>query len=266
MRHSRGALTMRHAKDRADNEYYTTRENIEGLFNKRQDIVEYLRDKIIYLPCDCEQSEIYKFLVEHKDEYGIKEILRTSDDYYGHMDLYKQCDLVITNPPFTGLTRWTQFLFENNINFIIYVHNNFFWRPTKYLRHKFISHDIKVLLKDDSIIRPFIHEGKPTMINAAIISNLNFEQIPEKLQYKLTQFNNNKTIDELRAEGHVEDMNGLPLINHSKYFPRNYYKDIYVPTTTAFAYNKIFDIEDDIISSKTNAPRIRVRLNKTIIK
>ena len=253
-------FSMLHAKDRANNEYYTTRENIEGLFELRPDIAEWLKGKIIYCPCDTEQSEIYKYLCEHQSEWGIKEIIHTSDDYYGHMDLYEKCDIVFTNPPFTGIKRWTQFLFENNIHFIIYTHNNYFWSTTKFIRQKFIEHKINVLIKDKSIIRHFIHEEHPTMVNTAIITDIDLQPMPERTKWKYDIISKAKTIDELKLEGHIDDYNGTPMIHHMRYFPTNYYQDIYVPTTTAFGYNHMFIIYDDIVYSKTNTPRIRVRL------
>jgi len=59
--------------------------------------------------------------MDNKEKFNIKEILHTSDDYYGHADLYQKCDLVLTNPPFTDLTKWIKWLNSNNLKFIIWI-------------------------------------------------------------------------------------------------------------------------------------------------
>lgn len=85
-------------------EYYTQRNEIEEIFEK---IIgyEFLKDKIIYCPCDSEESEFVKYLNEKKDEIKYKEFIYTADDFNTHVDLIEYADLVITNPPFSKVRR-----------------------------------------------------------------------------------------------------------------------------------------------------------------
>ena len=66
-----------------------------------------MRDKIIYCNCDTPESNFVKFLNDIKDEWGIKDVWHTSlqegisyDSDYARK-LLRDCDIVITNPPFS---------------------------------------------------------------------------------------------------------------------------------------------------------------------
>lgn len=83
------------------NEYYTTKEEVEFIFNDVI-ITDYLKDKVIYCPCDGDNSEFVKYLKSHKDDIKYKQFIYTSDDYHTHEDIFKNVDIVITNPPFEG--------------------------------------------------------------------------------------------------------------------------------------------------------------------
>lgn len=87
-----------------NDEYYTLRETVEYVFEK---VIGYdfLKNKIIYCPCDGEESEFVKYLKEKKYEINYKDFWYTSDDYNTHIDLIQQADLVITNPPFSKIRK-----------------------------------------------------------------------------------------------------------------------------------------------------------------
>lgn len=117
-------------KELIDDEFYTRMEDIEAqlpLFK------EHFKDKIIYLNCDDSRwSNFYKFFYEHFIEYGIKKVIATcfcpdrgyktelelvdsgdlrevckllngNGDFRSEecLDILKECDLVVTNPPFS---------------------------------------------------------------------------------------------------------------------------------------------------------------------
>lgn len=138
------------AQKAKNNEFYTEYKTMEYLFESeahKDKFRNYVKNKIIYLPCDAEWSNIYKYFVNNKESLQIKEILRTSDDYYSHLDLYEKCDLVFTNPPFTGLYKWVNWLLEMNKDFIL-------WGPwgslawARYTRLKLYNEGIlKILTK-----------------------------------------------------------------------------------------------------------------------
>lgn len=81
-------------------EYYTKFEDVKTVFEKYIDTT-VLKDKVLWLPCDTEQSEFYKWLITHKDEYKYKELIMTSDDMFTHDDILKKTDIVIDNVPFS---------------------------------------------------------------------------------------------------------------------------------------------------------------------
>ena len=111
---------LNRAKENKNNEFYTTFEHMQYLFQNEQ-LKVVLKDKVVYLPCDTDESKIYLYLKQHQLEYGIKEILHTSDDYYAHLDLYNKADIVFTNPPFTGLRRYVKFLQDQlNKDFVLF--------------------------------------------------------------------------------------------------------------------------------------------------
>lgn len=108
------------AKSVKNNEFYTTLEHMEDLFETPNNLTEVLKDKIIYCPCDTEKSQIVKYLKSHQNELKIKEIIYTSDDYYSHEELYDKADIVFTNPPFTGLRAYIKWLESKNKHFILF--------------------------------------------------------------------------------------------------------------------------------------------------
>lgn len=127
---------LKGAKDRQDNEWYTLYSSVEYVFNNVEGLKEYVKDKILYLPCDTEESNIYKYLINNKEELQIKEILRTSDDYYKHHDLYRKADIVITNPPFSLMNKdILPFLEKYNKKFCL------FWTVLSYCYRELMNFD-----------------------------------------------------------------------------------------------------------------------------
>ena len=87
-------------RKKTDDEFYTRRKDIEDFFADVN-----LKGLKIYCPCDSENSEFVKYFKEKG--YNVK---YTSDEMWGHEDLYRWCDIVITNPPFRGVTTWVKWL------------------------------------------------------------------------------------------------------------------------------------------------------------
>lgn len=88
------------SKYNAKDEYYTQYENVRQVFEEYID-TSVLKGKVIWLPCDTEESWFYKWLVQHKDEYGYEELIMTSDDMFTHDDILMRADFVIDNVPFS---------------------------------------------------------------------------------------------------------------------------------------------------------------------
>ena len=85
-------------------EYYTRYEQVEDIFNRYIPDGTF-KDKIIYSPCDTEESAFVKYITSHKEELQYKEYIYTSDDYNTHLDLFNYADIIITNPPFSKLIK-----------------------------------------------------------------------------------------------------------------------------------------------------------------
>ena len=90
-----------------NDEFYTTKEHVEIIFNKYLHNYDFT-NKIVYCPCDGEQSEFVIYLKAHKSDLKYKELIYTSDDFNTHEDIFEKSDVIITNPPFSKLIR--QFL------------------------------------------------------------------------------------------------------------------------------------------------------------
>ena len=114
------------AKTAKNDEFYTQYCDVE---NECQHYIKHFKDQWIYLPCDSEQSNFYKYFVDHFKEYGLKRLTAThinldgTSSYRLDFDgsetlktplegngdfrseectkIKDECDIVITNPPFS---------------------------------------------------------------------------------------------------------------------------------------------------------------------
>ena len=226
------------AKDRQDNEWYTLYSSVEYVFNNVDGLKEYVKDKILYLPCDTEESNIYKYLINNKEELQIKEILRTSDDYYKHHDLYRKADIVITNPPFTKICKWILFLYEMNKEFII-------WAPFTVFEYKSLSEyvikdQLKCILHNDKELNYF--ERPDGSIKKAgktvIISNI---KSIKKFSFGL-KIDKKNTMEYLKQNNKIIYYKDIPILKRIDDFPCDYNGPIYISHITLIKYNNDFDI------------------------
>jgi len=128
-------------RDKAD-EFYTLYKDIE---DEMVHYKEYLKDKVVYLPCDEPSSNFYKYFVDSFKDLGLKEVIATS--YTGYMyrfdgierassiedgdflsdectRIMKQSDIIITNPPFSKFRSFVKWLIDAKKDFIILGNNN----------------------------------------------------------------------------------------------------------------------------------------------
>lgn len=216
--------SMLAAKNAKNNEFYTTFEHMENLFQHKQ-LASKLKNKILYLPCDTEESKIYIFLKRHQAEFGIKEIMHTSDDYFSHLDLYNKCDIVFTNPPFTGIHKYINFLEELKKDFVLWLS----W-PSVYFYGKFwdrflIEKQWKILTS-----RSFekIKYDTPTDkwgIQSFVFTNIDgIESVSRNIFRDIKA--KNKSLDVLlktRPEKIYFQDDGTLYIQNILYFPNDYY-------------------------------------------
>lgn len=138
---------LNRAKIKRDDEYYTTREQLDFIFSISGFIPkDTFKDKIVYLPFDTDDSEITKYFIEKRNELKYKKLINTSDNYQKHHDLFLEADIVFSNIPFS-LTQDILDYFEAwKIQFIVFVAKNIQCRQTiiPYLydgRFKILIHD-----------------------------------------------------------------------------------------------------------------------------
>lgn len=225
------------AKDRQDNEFYTLYSSVEYVFNNVDGLKEYVKDKILYLPCDTEDSNIYKYLINNKEELQIKEILRTSDDYYKHHDLYRKADIVITNPPFTKISKWILFLYEMNKEFIIWAPFTVFLFAS--LSKYIINDELKVICYGTEISNFLRPDGKiKRATDTYILSNISYlNNVSKKLV-----LNSRNTLEYLKQNDKIVYYKDIPILKRITDFPCDYNGPIYISFAALLKYKTEFEI------------------------
>lgn len=102
-----------------DDEFYTRYEDVVRELHKYD-----LRGRKIICPCDTRESNIYKYLKHCY--YDVK----CDSKEWRKVD-YSKFDLVITNPPFSQVREFLQFLIDIKIDFIIIVSDVLRWSIRK---------------------------------------------------------------------------------------------------------------------------------------
>ena len=229
------------AKKNAYDEYYTTKEHVEYLFDKYIP-KECLKDKIVYSFCDSEESEFVKYIKSHKDELQYKEYIYTSDDYNTHYDLFEKCDIIITNPPFSKLVKEIiPILNRCKKQFFIFgsipsVHNYYRLFEDKNIKYIIIPRTNPDRTIGEQYNCPDItkQKGIPTLYITNIKEVQNHRKSPKfngKNKYVMCQINDTETVR------NYDVINNVPI---------DYYEPVLVPLTILFEHNrKYFDILDN---------------------
>ena len=154
---------LQSAKRVKNDEFYTRYEDIESEVMKYR---KQFRNKVIYLPCDDpaeKKSEFWSFFVNNFDAFGLKKLIATHYDENGKaykiwidgdtsndgyiddgdamqedltgngdfrspecMDIMRECDIVVTNPPFSLFREFVDALMSTNKKFLIIGNQNAF--------------------------------------------------------------------------------------------------------------------------------------------
>ena len=142
------------AKREKNDEFYTQLTDIEKELCHYK---EQFKDKIVYCNCDdARQSNFFKFFSLNFEHYGLKKLITTSFNANGKgsiliyegdkngnrmvddeeiqvqelngngdfrseecVELLKQADIVVTNPPFSLAREYFKALFDNNVKFLV---------------------------------------------------------------------------------------------------------------------------------------------------
>ena len=151
------------AKQAKNDEFYTRYEDIEAEVMKYR---KQFRDKVVYLPCDDpaeKKSEFWSFFVNNFDAFGLKKLIAThydeegkaykiwidsdtssdgfiddgdalQEDLFGNGDfrspecieILKECDIVVTNPPFSLFREFVSLIMTHQKKFLIIGNQNAF--------------------------------------------------------------------------------------------------------------------------------------------
>ena len=238
-----------------NDEFYTQYVDIE---NECKHYINQFKDQWIYLPCDSEESNFWKYFIDHFKEYGIKRLTATHInldgtpsyrlDYDGSETLKTplkgngdfrseectkikdECDMVITNPPFSlfrEFIQWLQlkkFLILGNPNAITY--KDFF----PYLKNR----EVFVHSANDAIsfTMSFISDGEIKQVASIWFTSLNsnsFRELKLDKKYDADKYNHLLNYDAINVDK-VKDI------------PYDYDGVIAAPLTVIFYNPQQFDI------------------------
>ena len=152
-----GALLTSTNGKKSDDEFYTRMEDIEEILKPFN-----LKDKEIYLCCDSEESNFVKYCKSKNLNY-----VNTSNDYKENESIFKNCDIIITNPPFSKWAEFFRYVLKFDKKFILFC-------PMLSLCNKeFIelnsNEKARIIYKVKDFIRP---DGTKKSAAACVITNI----------------------------------------------------------------------------------------------
>jgi hypothetical protein len=220
------------AKQAKNNEFYTQLPDIEKELVNYKD---HFKDKVIYCNCDSEESNFVKYFKANRDTLKYKRLIYTGigngGKFEDNIDLLKECDIVVTNPPFSNFREFISLMMEYDKKFLVigsmnaitykeifkHIKNNKLWLGLS---------SPKEFRQPDNTIKKF---G-----NICWFTNLEHNKRNEKLiLYKEYNENDYPKYDNYDAIN----------VDNVKDIPKDYYKTIGVPITFLDKYNpKQFEI------------------------
>lgn len=235
-------IHLERQKKNANDEFYTLLEDVKKIVDMYKD---KLKDKVIYCNCDNpDKSNFYKYLKDKFYEYGFKKVICTYlDDECSYLTIYdgketrtklkgngsydseeciellKNSDVVVTNPPFSKFRHYYRLLRKYDIDFILIANLN----CVTYQDCFYDFRDGKVIMHGERI-RNFLTEndGIKDVGISILISTLDVGQPFKYWDLK-------KTLDE---QIHVKYDNYLALnCDRSLNYPTNYYGVVGVPVS-----------------------------------
>ena len=252
------------AKKQKNDEFYTQYSDIEKELEHYDK--EKFKDKVIYLPCDRPISNFVAYFKEHYDDYKYKELVYTyiakeeNEEVFEYsfdgkqetrtklngngafqsdecIEIMKQADWVITNPPFSVLQIFIKQLKELNKKFIICI-------PLTALGTKLIFNDIinKNFYTGFTELNYFINENNE-LATVHVLWLTTEKHIPQKkvkeIKYKLVKYDNYDALDvskliyleDILAKG-LKGKYGVPITilkSYLLYLPNIEVKDMISP-------------------------------------
>lgn len=227
------------AKRVKDDEFYTPYEQFECWL--KICLLDKLENKIIYCPCDAEWSNIVKVLQDYKYVLKYKELIYTSDDFRTHDDLFRKCDVVITNPPFSLSREFYQMLTNTKCMFFFYGHITLMYKQfinadiingkVKYINYKYLD----LVYGYNSIFHQFMKQD-----NAVAELNYNVYTNIDGIEYK---GNNIILIKDFNNVIH-EYLDGTKILNIRMFinYPKDYLGIAAVSPLSFYKWKYLFDV------------------------
>lgn len=181
-----------------DDEYYTLEEDVEKIVDSFK---EHIKGKFVFCNCDDPLwSNFCKYFREHFDELGLKRLVSIgisgnvydsdNGDSVFHIDdgsfdgeesirVLQECDIVITNPPFSLFRRCFDVVYGSGKDFVIVSPN--LCVSYHNIRHKVV--DGKVFFYDGIIGKNFLHNGKLKAVAVRICSNIKIKTSKQKSKH-----------------------------------------------------------------------------------
>lgn len=116
-------LKLSNARSLKKDEFYTLYTDVKFELDH---YIDQFKNKVIYCPCDTDESAFVKYFLELKAKGLIKELLYTSiqngTDFLGTaaIDCYRRSDVIVTNPPFSLFRPFLSLLDSLNTNYIVW--------------------------------------------------------------------------------------------------------------------------------------------------
>ena len=203
------------AKEAKNDEFYTQLVDVKEVVENYK---EHLKNKVIYLPCDNpKDSNFYQYLKDNYDRLGIKKIIATylngnktvfsngmeeefllngngSFDSEECLEILKDCDVVLTNPPFSILHDIVNYILEENKDFILFAPNTYLCRQAHFelINAGKVKIDVNSLLTNKFLRRN--HQYKA--VNCFIINSFKTNKEKKKREKKKRVNDDGKYFDE----------------------------------------------------------------------
>lgn len=264
-----GVKHLNKQQNKGDDEYYTRYESVKYICEKS--FGPFLKDKIIYCPCDSERSNIVKYLQDTKEQWMYKDLIYTSNNMFVNQELFKKCDIIFTNPPFKHFPQTLRFMNAFHKKFILWISNTGALVDPTFTIYKPVFINCPILCEYD---RP---DGSTAGVNTVIISNI--FQAPE---YGFKELTFKHTLQEGLQTGNVKEIQEFIIreaptyfyknveyckydVKNQDYIPNDYKGQFTISTDTYMRYYKYFDLVYDkhircIIDGKCTFTRAVVKL------
>lgn len=215
-----GKGLLNKAQNAKDDEYYTKYNNFE--FWLKTYLLDKLKDKVIYCPCDAEWSNIVKVLKDYKDKLQYKELIYTADDFRGHGDIFDKADVIITNPPFSLFKEFIPFLKDHNCQYFVYGGNTGvfqYYLVDDIITEKIVYLNYKLYKTEEfeqcGFLRP---DGSEKRVAYNIYTNIPGIQYADKGDFELT-----KTLADVEDIFGYIDNTKILNIKDWRHYPKDYY-------------------------------------------